>query len=635
MVQLRPMAVCLYAVTIQIAVVLTGCGNENDKNLETLRYLTTDKLNDSLQNNAMLYLLRHIQDHSSRLGDKTQAYDKIINKYHPDVKLLEKKLDSLQKHTSPANQIINDTNLEADFLITHVAELTKLYENSAWKQDISFDTFCEYVLPYRIGQEPVTEWRRYFLEHFASYRDSISSQPSATDAARIINTLLYQERKGFRLLRRHEFPELSPITSSLLRVGTCHELSYVGVAAMRSFGVPATIDFTPHYANRAGGHEWCAIPLEDGKSVPFDVGSPGLNVYMGADYIPAKVYRIQYSVNKDSHYLLRGDCSFLPDFFNIPFLADVTDQYRSTADVEIPVIHGEVAYPYLCVFNNKTWVPVAWGKKNGDKANFKKLVKGVVYLPVTIDAEKIVHFNHPFLIDTLNKVNFLKPDNLLEDVKITRKYPSSPRLQHHIQRMIGGKLEGSNSPRFHNIVLLHTIEYYPGDQYSTVFPKSKDSFQYVRYLSPPGSWGNIAELEFYEKANSRMALTGSVIGTDNYWQNDDRYKKEKAFDGNPLTVYNSNQPDDSWLGLDLGRPVNIAKIRFLPRTDWNSIYKGQMYELYYWNTTQWISMGIQKSDTSFLLYKGVPKNSVLLLHNLTEGQEERIFMFKDGEQIWF
>lgn len=35
-----------------------------------------------------------------------------------------------------------------------------------------------------------------------------------------------------------------------------------------------------------------------------------------------------------------------------------------------------------------------------------------------------------------------------------------------------------------------------------------------------------------------------------------------------------------------------------------------------------------------LKFCGVPSNALLFLHNHTRGKEERIFFYKDGEQLW-
>jgi hypothetical protein len=46
-------------------------------------------------------------------------------------------------------------------------------------------------------------------------------------------------------------------------------------------------------------------------------------------------------------------------------------------------------------------------------------------------------------------------------------------------------------------------------------------------------------------------------------------------------------------------------------------------------------MGKQTATDIELSFTGVPDNALLWLRCLTRGIEERIFTYKDGEQIWW
>ncbi|MPN46882.1 hypothetical protein SDC9_194481 [bioreactor metagenome] len=87
--------------------------------------------------------------------------------------------------------------------------------------------------------------------------------------------------------------------------------------------------------------------------------------------------------------------------------------------------------------------------------------------------------------------------------------------------------------------------------------------------------------------------------------------------------------------MDFKRPVAMEKIIYIPRSDGNSIVPGNEYELVYWDHDNWASLGIKIADDDFLEYSNCPKGALFLLHNHTEGVEERIFTYKNGEQIWW
>ncbi len=65
-------------------------------------------------------------------------------------------------------------------------------------------------------------------------------------------------------------------------------------------------------------------------------------------------------------------------------------------------------------------------------------------------------------------------------------------------RMTGGKFQGANSANFSDGVDLFTISGPPAEGMMTAQTiNNTTAFRYVRYLSPNGGWGNVAEVEFY------------------------------------------------------------------------------------------------------------------------------------------
>jgi fibronectin type 3 domain-containing protein len=64
-------------------------------------------------------------------------------------------------------------------------------------------------------------------------------------------------------------------------------------------------------------------------------------------------------------------------------------------------------------------------------------------------------------------------------------------------RMLGGVFQGANSASFTSPVTLYTVSAQPtGGILTSVTINNASAFRYVRYLSPNGSWGNVAEVEF-------------------------------------------------------------------------------------------------------------------------------------------
>jgi len=137
----------------------------------------------------------------------------------------------------------------------------------------------------------------------------------------------------------------------------------------------------------------------------------------------------------------------------------------------------------------------------------------------------------------------------------------------------------------------------------------------------------MAEIEFYEKGGT-APLKGEIIGTK--WGP----PLKNAFDGDVLTFIDLWNPTSNWVGLDLGRPVAISKIRFSSPNDKNHIVPGNLYELFYWDN-EWKSLGQQVAADKVLVYNKVPSDCLFLLRNYTEGKEERIFTYENGKQVWW
>ena len=74
-----------------------------------------------------------------------------------------------------------------------------------------------------------------------------------------------------------------------------------------------------------------------------------------------------------------------------------------------------------------------------------------------------------------------------------RFYPRSGQTG----RMVGGKFQGSND--LNSWTDLATISSLPSLSWNELSVSNTTAYRYVRYLSPNGGWGNVAEVEFYSK----------------------------------------------------------------------------------------------------------------------------------------
>jgi fibronectin type 3 domain-containing protein len=148
----------------------------------------------------------------------------------------------------------------------------------------------------------------------------------------------------------------------------------------------------------------------------------------------------------------------------------------------------------------------------------------------------------------------------------------APRAQYNY-RMVGGTFQGSSTADFSSgVVNLYTITVAPQVGMLTVVPiTTAGTFRYVRYLSPAGSFGNVAEVQFDGTpgtvTNPYTKLSGAVVGTAGSYQNDGN-TIANAFDGNLSTFFDGPTGNGNVAGLNLGAPATISQVQYAPRPSW-------------------------------------------------------------------
>ena len=125
--------------------------------------------------------------------------------------------------------------------------------------------------------------------------------------------------------------------------------------------------------------------------------------------------------------------------------------------------------------------------------------------------------------------------------------------------MVGGRFSGSNVSATAGFEVLAEIKTEPPDQKWTdlVFSNNR-LFRWLRYDAPPGSHGSLAELEFHAGTRRLDGLRFAAIGERNGrgWR--------FAFDGDPRTWVDADQPDGQFAGIDLVEQATARTPRFSP-----------------------------------------------------------------------
>ncbi|WP_308765129.1 discoidin domain-containing protein [uncultured Bacteroides sp.] len=597
---------------------------------------------DSLKYRAACFLIENMDAHYSYQSDSWEQFQVELDtlyKNECDREKLTKAYNSIySRYDLKDVRYLSDLKtVKADFLIRCIDFAFEKWKTS-YAEHLNFDQFCEYLLPYRAGNEPLTTWQDIFNEQYIpNLFSSINKSKDSISPIEICEALRIC-KCAHLFTTPQDVPDYNTRLLTSMRLGTCKEYCLQSLLAARCIGVPVVIDFTPQWATRSLGHEWNALITKDGKPLSFGMNDEcklGEHVELIPDRIPPKVYRQTFAKQKESLAMICGK-EEIPNSLKSPCIKDVTKDYYSTTDLLIKFhfkapAHNQFAY--LAVFNNRDWIPVCWAKIKDDRAVFRDLHKGVLYMPGYYYNKQFIPSSYPVIISDSGNILSIKPNlKKRQSLILKRKYQTS-LVDGSCEEMVGGKFQAANNPAFIYAVDLFTIKTKPEASFQIVPIKSSRAYKYFRYLSPKHSIGDIAELEVYE-SNSKIKLSGKIIGTTPVLP---EFCHANAFDGDPLTCFRIyGKVNNIWIGLEFDEPKRIAKVVYIPKNDDNCIRDGELYELFYWDN-KWVSLGKQtgSSDTYRLIYKDVPTNALFLLRNLTKGTEERIFTYENGKQVWW
>ena len=620
---------------------LQYAGNNREQLEDVLRHYGESPA-DSLKLKAAEFLIANMPWHYSFDEELLKSY---YAKADPIVRSnlsREEKVDTLniiaRDYPRRNLQLIEDIHIiKAEYLIRSIDHAFDNWEHRAWAQHVGFDDFCEYILPYKVTEGQLLDyWRDTLCILFNEGLQNQQYKHSSYHACQsILSTIAAKVQPGW-VKDYNGLPFLSASNIAMMPFGNCEDLANTSACVLRSKGIPSMIDFTPQWPSRNLGHSWNVLLVNTGKNITIegiDKSSP-IEPYKSMSKF-GKVFRKTYARNEEVLELLLTE-KFIPPTLNNIFVKDVTKEYVKTYKVEVDILQDakiKSKFAYLAVFNNQSWVPIAYGKTRRNCSVFEDIGVDIVYLPVYYTEKREQAFNYPFLLDIKGNISYLIPDTTQkQNMVLYRKYQVSSHVYSMGMRMIGGMIQASNSTDFTNAVTLY--EFKDWTTSGSITFQNDTSYRYWRYLSPENSFGYMAELMFYIEDDS-IPNQGEVIGTNGFYKDSIR-TKYAVFDGDPLTFFDSPEDEiNAWVGMDFGKPVDITKITYLPRSDDNNIRIGDEYELFYWGEKGWVSLGGRVAADIKLVYNDVPGNSLFLLRDYTRGQQERIFTYENGQQVWW
>lgn len=516
-----------------------------------------------------------------------------------------------------------------------------MWQEYSWCKHVTFDEFCEYILPYRIGNEKLTNWRKEYMTLYSSSLDSIKTDDPVI-IARHLREMILKEKGNpkFTMIKPVNYPSLDAFTAEYFN-GSCDDIAQFTLFLFRTVGIPCTIDYMPVKSDRNVGHSWVSLKNNKGELYQTDFFSniEYISEHSGnRTYPKVKVYSKTFSKNtKAINKMLKitNSVPFEFDDNNYRFL-DVTYLYSNyITNIEIPTdsLYSNRAnnkLVYLCMPSWLNWIPVDWSIKENDKFVFN-IESGSIVRLATYENEKLNFICDPFIVHRQSrKILSFSPQKERESITLFSKFSIDGELNFR-NRMVNGVFEGSNNSQFKDADTLYTIKEVPFRLFTQVFISPDKEYRYVRYKGPLNSHCNVAEVQFF---SDTTYLRGDVLGTPGAWGNSESHEYTNVFDGSTDTSFDHKTSSDGWSGLDLSVPTKITKIVYTPRNYANYIKKGQKYELFFSSKNGWESLGIQTPKSDSLYYDNAPVGTLYYLKNYSEGNQERVFYMEDDKPIF-
>jgi hypothetical protein len=247
---------CKQPSRLERALMLAG-NNRIEMEKALLLYSGTDSI-QSLKQKAMEFLIANMPGKYYLSGRSIDEFHTFIDSVYQikqdvyyDVQAIYDQFRQHSKYQQEHPRICWDIeHITSDFLSKHIDMAFEAW-HKPWARHLSFDAFCEFLLPYRIADEEPELWMPLYYEKFnALLPDTVTSVRECCD---IINKALMNESPQIAIQSVNK-SAIRPSSLINMKFGLCSDYSRLSVYAMRSLGIPVSIAHIPHWGKGNKGH---------------------------------------------------------------------------------------------------------------------------------------------------------------------------------------------------------------------------------------------------------------------------------------------------------------------------------------------------------------------------------------------
>ncbi len=372
-----------YPEMVKEAIVASG------KNRKELRdYLDYySKPEDSIKLKAAYFLVGNMPGHYGLRYKLTSVFSDSI-----DYRLITRKtskdyrlnLDSLGARFKVAGGAYDIHKITSSFLVENTDLAFEAWEKP-WCRHLNFEQFCEYILPYRVQNEALSNWRRYFSQKYRWIADSVSDPNDTRAVCAYLQEQLKKEVSYNKGYAKYYSGYVGYEILNNVGIGACQQLANYNTMCMRACGIPITNDQILRWATADTGHIYNTIncndsvtnyffSLSDGPPIPFqECGKKGNRA--------VKVWRRTYGKQQNKILALKETQEIPPSFTDVhhqdvtPYFSDV-----DTLQLKLSRLPEDGGLVYLCLFDQNRIKPVEWSEVSTDSVvTFKNTTKGLMY----------------------------------------------------------------------------------------------------------------------------------------------------------------------------------------------------------------------------------------------------------------
>lgn len=578
---------------------------------------------------AARFLIENMPHYYAYRGEAVDSVKRTLVKYKEEKVALPEESDYWKSFNFEKMEKVYDSKvITAEYLINNIERAFRVWKKRPWNKEVTFDEFCELLLPYRVQNEPLDDWRKKYEEKYAYLLDSIYT---GSDVIVATDTVAHALRKeGFVYCWDYRFPHLEASFLMEHRVGMCADACDFALYVYRALGIPIATDMYVYSSETRKGHTWNVVKDTTGRYVGF--------WFTEQDAIRDSVYSDLRKSGKASRQCFGSQREKLqdiwedkriPSFFKDLYRKDVSENYYQDT-LRMSVAEEDYdKYAFLGVFNPHGWIGIDMAEIKDGEAVFPHVESKVIYVPMSYHGKKYSATDYPFFFDGKKNIPYAADLSRRDTVCLLRKNPLFFWQRDWLNDMAGCCVEFSDTKDFQRVLYSYRIGDTLRIAHNIVTLNLPVKFRYMRLKADKEKGLEVAELVCYNNGKKLEPQAVSGAKPDNI-----RRVWQKSYDDNPLTFYSSVEKGGV-LVWDYGKLTTVDSFVFMPRNDDNFIRIGDEYELFYHGGKEgWVSLGRKTATEPWLIYDNMPRGALFHLHCLTRGEEEQVFHIENGVQVF-